>query len=89
LKDVLNSTARKPVGLSWGNPVGQRFGNGILDAKTAFSELNATTFSALRPPVPGDGDQAGAGKWGHRWMHELISVLRSFVKRDRAPPRSQ
>jgi len=39
LKDILNQTARRPPGLSWGNALGYRLGNGILDASAAFKEL--------------------------------------------------
>jgi hypothetical protein len=39
LKDILNQTARKPPGLQWGNNLGYRLGNGILDARSAFDEL--------------------------------------------------
>jgi hypothetical protein len=39
LKKVLNDTARKPPGLGWGNILGERLGNGILDAEAAFKEL--------------------------------------------------
>jgi hypothetical protein len=39
LKKILNDTARKPPGLAWGNDLGQRLGNGILDAEAAFKEL--------------------------------------------------
>jgi hypothetical protein len=41
LKSILNNTARKPRGLSWNNPLGHRFGNGILDARAAFDQLQA------------------------------------------------
>src|SRR4029077_4740530 len=41
LKTVLNQTARKPSGLQWGNDLGYRLGNGILDARAAFDELKA------------------------------------------------
>jgi HlyD family secretion protein len=30
---------------------------------------------AWRPPIPIDGDQSGAGAWGHRWIRELIQVF--------------
>ena len=39
LKKILNDTARKPPNLHWSNGVGQRFGNGILDAKAAFADM--------------------------------------------------
>jgi len=39
LKGILRETARKPAGLRPGNPVSQRFGHGILDAKAAFSKM--------------------------------------------------
>jgi hypothetical protein len=39
LKRILNQTARKPPGLAWDNPLGYRLGNGILDARAAFDEL--------------------------------------------------
>jgi hypothetical protein len=39
LKGVLNTAARKPRGLAWNSPLGQRLGNGILDAKAAFNAL--------------------------------------------------
>jgi subtilisin family serine protease len=41
LKLVLNNSARKPAGLNWGNSLGHRLGNGVLNAKRAFEELNA------------------------------------------------
>lgn len=40
LKHILNQAARKPPGLQWGNSLGHRLGNGILDARAAFDELN-------------------------------------------------
>ncbi len=41
LKTALNKTARKPRGLQWGNDLGYRLGNGILDARAAFDALKA------------------------------------------------
>jgi len=41
LKTILNQTARKPQGLQWGNALGYRLGNGILDARAAFDALKA------------------------------------------------
>jgi subtilisin family serine protease len=41
LKTILNQTARKPPGLQWGNNLGNRLGNGILDARAAFNALAA------------------------------------------------
>jgi hypothetical protein len=40
LERILNDTAMKPQGLSCQNKLGQRFGNGILNAKAAFNELS-------------------------------------------------
>jgi hypothetical protein len=39
LKNILKATARKPIGLSQGNTLSQRFGNGTIDAKAAFSKM--------------------------------------------------
>ena len=41
LKDILNMTARKPPGLNWNSPLSHRLGNGVLDVKAAFDELEA------------------------------------------------
>jgi subtilisin family serine protease len=40
LRDILNQAARKPPGLQWSNNLGYRLGDGILDAKATFNELN-------------------------------------------------
>jgi len=54
LKSILNNTSRKPPGLQQGNPLSHRFGNGILDAKAAFSNmpgsLSEPAVTALAEP---------------------------------------
>jgi Subtilase family len=56
LKRILNQTARKPPGLQWGNDLGRRLGNGILDARAAFDELQrqfpTPPPSSSRAPPP-------------------------------------
>jgi Subtilase family len=44
LQRILNDTAMKPHGLNWQNKLGQRFGNGILNAEAAFKELLSHQF---------------------------------------------
>jgi hypothetical protein len=39
LKQILNQTARRPVGVPWGRSLRERLGHGVLDAKEAFDEL--------------------------------------------------
>lgn len=41
LNDIITQAARKPPGLKWGNDLGYRLGNGILDAKATFEALKA------------------------------------------------
>jgi hypothetical protein len=58
-----------------------------------------SAYRRRRPLVPTHGDHlfrsmttGGAGAWGHRWMHLLISVFAVLVKRNCAAvarPRSQ
>ena len=39
LKQILNQTARRPVGVPWGRSLRERLGHGVLDAKEVFDEL--------------------------------------------------
>ena len=39
LKQALNQTARKPVGVKWTNDLKHRLGHGVLDARAAFDAL--------------------------------------------------
>jgi subtilase family protein len=39
LKQILNQTARRPVGVPWSRSLRERLGHGVLDAKAVFDEL--------------------------------------------------
>ena len=39
LKQILNQTARRPVGVPWSRSLRERLGHGVLDAKEVFDEL--------------------------------------------------